>query len=83
MVLSVFSTQGLALAIGTPCDNAKRGQSFLKCEMHCNIDGNCAELISTEKCDCKGHAVYEIIQNKYLASTINIYKVKFIRLTDK
>ena len=71
-VLSVFSTQGLAIAIGEPCDNARRGQSFLKCEMHCNVNGNCAELISVEKCNCKGHAVYEIIQNNYMASKIRI-----------
>ena len=81
-VLSVFLTQALAIAIGEPCDNAKRGQSFLKCEMHCNVNGNCAELISVEKCDCKGHAVYEIIQNNYLASTINIYKVKLYAVAD-
>ena len=78
MMLSLFSTQGLAIAIGKPCDNARRGQSSIKCEMHCNVNGNCAELISVEKCDCKGHAIYETIQNNYLASTINLCKAKLI-----
>ena len=29
------------------------GGVYEKCEMDCNSDGNCTEIVSTENCDCK------------------------------
>merc|ERR1712126_235980 len=47
------------------CENAGRGQTHHKCEMKCNFDGSCEEIVSEESCGCDGNASFARVTNYF------------------
>ena len=47
------------------CENAEKGQTFHKCEMKCNFDGSCEEVVSEESCGCDGQAYFAAVTNYF------------------
>jgi len=47
------------------CENAGRGQTHHKCEMKCNFDGSCEEIVSEESCGCDGNAYFARVTNYF------------------
>ena len=57
LLLIVFHVNmGQAARQTAPCKDADRGQSHHKCELQCNIDGSCKEIVTEEECGCDGMA---------------------------
>ena len=48
-----------------PCKDAKKGGKYETCEMDCDWDGSCYEVVRLETCDCKNAAVYTSTQYNF------------------
>ena len=70
VVWTVNEIQGQAYT--GPCENARRGQTYHKCEMKCNFDGSCVESISEESCGCDGNAYFAGVQNYFQVYMLSI-----------
>ena len=48
-----------------PCKDAKKGGKYETCEMDCDWDGSCYEVVRLETCDCRNAAVYTSTQYNF------------------